>query len=156
MSDSSRRAALAATSASSQGSSLVEAIEDLVVAARQLPGISALSLSASIAIRTCLGAGRARQAELAQRLRVSRAGASQLLDRLEAGGLLTRRRLSGEGVSVEVTSRGAALYDTTHRARAAAVDDALAALSPRDRAALYAAAPAIARLAGLLGGRSSR
>jgi DNA-binding MarR family transcriptional regulator len=70
---------------------------------------------------------------------------SRVVNGLEAGGFVSRRELEGDRrvTLVEATALGRALHDRNRNETSAVLEGALAALSPRDRAALIEALPAL-------------
>jgi MarR family transcriptional regulator, negative regulator of the multidrug operon emrRAB len=73
--------------------------------------------------------------DLRRTLDLTHSGAVRLVDRLEADELV-RRRQHGRSVSLELTPRGRRVHAELEQARLAAVEDALAALTPEARAQL--------------------
>jgi MarR family transcriptional regulator, organic hydroperoxide resistance regulator len=76
--------------------------------------------------------------ELAQRLHVSTPTVVKSVARMEAAGLLTRRRDQADRrlVRVHLTERGRAVQEPVEAARAALTERALALLTPAEREAL--------------------
>ena len=75
------------------------------------------------------------QQELADALLVTKGNVCQILDRMEANGLLARRQ-DGRTKRLFLTDRGRALYDEVVPAHEGLVADKLAALSPGEQVQL--------------------
>ncbi len=144
---------------------MVEAEEDLITLAdalrpallrasrllrreAQMAGVSALDAQLLGAIVKHPGVGGGTLAEMEQ---MSAPAMSAHLKRLEAAGWVARLPPSAEDrrrVGLEVTAAGMAAVDAIRRRRNVWLTARLAALSPRERRALAAAAEPLRRLAG--------
>jgi DNA-binding MarR family transcriptional regulator len=92
-------------------------------------------------------------AEAARELRLAPNTVSTIVGKLAADGLITRGRSSSDGRTVRLTATDQARQrlDRWRDLRAELAAQALAGLSPEDRAALGAAIPALMRLAERMG-----
>ncbi|HYK71164.1 MAG TPA: MarR family transcriptional regulator [Streptosporangiaceae bacterium] len=108
-----------------------------------------LSLTAAATLTTLERSGPRRLTELAADEGVTQPAMTQLVGRLEAGGLVERSADPGDGrvVRVRLTDAGRELIARRRAARAERLSGLLAALSPADQEALAAALPAINALA---------
>jgi MarR family 2-MHQ and catechol resistance regulon transcriptional repressor len=78
------------------------------------------------------------QSELAQALLVTKGNVCQLLDRMEARGLIERRPvLAGRGNQIYLTARGRCLHDAVVPSQEAFVANQFAALSAAEREQLH-------------------
>jgi DNA-binding MarR family transcriptional regulator len=114
----------------------------------QKAGVSALDAQLLGSIFKHPGVGGGKLAEMEQ---MSAPAMSAHLKRLEAAGWIARLPPSAEDrrrVGLEVTAAGLAAVDAIRRRRNAWLAARLAALSPRERRALAAAAEPLRRLAG--------
>jgi DNA-binding MarR family transcriptional regulator len=108
-----------------------------------------LSLTAAATLTTLERSGPCRLTALAAAEGVTQPAMTQLIDRLEAGGLVERSADPDDGrvVRVQLTAAGRDLVARRRAARAERLSGLLAALSPADQEALAAALPAINALA---------
>ena len=108
-----------------------------------------LSLTAAATLTTLERSGPRRLTELAADEGVTQPAMTQLVGRLEAGGLVERRAdpVDGRVVHVQLTDAGRDLVARRRAARAERLSGLLATLSAADQAALAAALPAINALA---------
>jgi DNA-binding MarR family transcriptional regulator len=108
-----------------------------------------LSLTAAATLTTLERSGPRRLTELAANEGVSQPAMTQLVGRLEAGGLVERCADPEDGrvVRVQLTDPGRQLIARRRAERAERLSGLLAALSPADQEALAAALPAINTLA---------
>jgi DNA-binding MarR family transcriptional regulator len=125
LSDTSRLANLLAAAA--------RLVDDAVEA--RLAGELELTASAPAALVTLANHPGQPVDDLRRTLHLTHSGAVRLVDRLEADGLV-RRRPDGRSVRVELTARGRRRHAAVQRARLAAVEEALDALTPAARAQL--------------------
>jgi len=125
-----RRVARQALRLSAYAEALPPARSELLRLANRRPGISV--------------------AEAAQELRLAPNSVSTMVSKLAEDGLLSRDRAAADGRSVllTVTDKGAARITQWRDIRAELAGRALERLGAADRAALQAAVPALARLAG--------
>jgi DNA-binding MarR family transcriptional regulator len=135
--------------AESHGSQLLPVLGQLVRFLRQLDSPdnpSAVSLSV---LRRLDGGGPGRVTDLARLERASQPGMTQLVGRMEKGGLVRRAPdpADGRGVLVEITSEGRAVIARTHAHYVATLDGLFAGLDRADVAAIVGALPALGRLA---------
>ncbi len=88
--------------------------------------------------------------DVAEHLGINQSNASRHCDRLEALGLLARRRSRSDGrvVRVGLTEAGRGLVDAVTRQRRADVRRVLAAMTPEEAAGAVAALRAFSRAAG--------
>jgi DNA-binding MarR family transcriptional regulator len=101
----------------------------------RLAGELGLAASAPAALVTLANHPGQTVDDLRRTLRLTHSGAVRLVDRLEADGLV-RRRPHGRSVSLELTARGRRRHAGVERARLAAVEETLAALTPEARSRL--------------------
>jgi DNA-binding MarR family transcriptional regulator len=109
-----------------------------------------LSLTAAATLGTLERSGPRRLTELAADEGVTQPAMTQLVGRLEAGGLVERCADPDDGrvVRVQISEAGRDLVARRRAARAERLSGLLAALSPADQEALAAALPAINALTG--------
>jgi DNA-binding MarR family transcriptional regulator len=110
-----------------------------------------LSLTAAATLATLERSGPTRLTALAASEGVSQPAMTQLVARLEEGGLVSRDAdpADGRAVHVQLTNAGRALVSRRRAIRADRLSGLLARLSPADQEALAAALPAIAALTAL-------
>jgi DNA-binding MarR family transcriptional regulator len=108
-----------------------------------------LSLTAAATLTTLERSGPCRLTALAAAEGVTQPAMTQLVGRLEAGGLVERCADPDDGrvVRVQLTEEGRDLVARRRAARAERLSGLLAALAPADQEALAAAMPAINALA---------
>jgi DNA-binding MarR family transcriptional regulator len=108
-----------------------------------------LSLTAAATLTTLERSGPCRLTALAAAEGVTQPAMTQLVGRLEAGGLVERCADPDDGrvVRVQLTDEGRDLVARRRAARAERLSGLLAALAPADQEALAAAMPAINALA---------
>jgi DNA-binding MarR family transcriptional regulator len=132
---------------------IAEAIEALMTWARRRRTISALSATALTTLDRLAYGGPQRVSELAQSEQVTQPGMTSLINRLVEDGLARRADDPSDrrATLVSVTDLGRARVQAHRDGRAAAIEPALAALEPSQRAALAAAVPTLHQLVqGLL------
>ncbi len=130
---------------------LAAVFERLLPLMRQISTAGDLSMPAASVLARLVREGPGRLTELAVQQGVSQPAMTQLVSRLERGGLV-RRTIGTDDrrvVVVEVTSAGRKLADLRRAQRAAVLGDLLDRLNSADRAAIGAALPALTRLACL-------
>jgi DNA-binding MarR family transcriptional regulator len=108
-------------------------VDDAVEA--RLAGDLSLAASAPAALVSIANHPGQSVDDLRRALDLTHSGAVRLVDRLEADGLV-RRQPQGRSVSLELTARGRRRHARLETARLAAVEDALAPLTPDARARL--------------------
>jgi DNA-binding MarR family transcriptional regulator len=110
-------------------------------------GITGGQASLLWAIRTHAGVG---VRELAELEGVSAPAMTAYVDRLEAAGLVARRRSESDRrrVELDLTEQGARVLRSARRRRTAWLADRLRRLEPGELAAVEAALPALRRLVG--------
>ncbi|KQS68448.1 MarR family transcriptional regulator [Modestobacter sp. Leaf380] len=131
---------------------LAAQLDDVVVGLRQLTSTrTELSLTAAATLATLQRSGPARLTELAVTEGVSQPSMTALIARLTGQGLVARAGdpTDGRVVVLSLTEAGAELLDRRRTERAARLAGPLADLTDDDVAALAAALPALARLAGV-------
>jgi DNA-binding MarR family transcriptional regulator len=108
------------------------------------------SLTAASTLRRLEQSGPHRLCDLAVAEGVTQPAMTQLVSRLERGGLATRGGDPADGrvVVVRITAAGRELLRRRRAARADRLSGLLADLDPADRAAIVAALPALDRLGG--------
>jgi DNA-binding MarR family transcriptional regulator len=108
------------------------------------------SLTAASTLRRLDQFGDHRLSDLAIAEGVTQPAMTQLVSRLERGGLVARAgdRTDGRVVVVCVTDAGRELVRRRRQVRTARLAELLTDLSPADRAAIIAALPALDRLSG--------
>ena len=141
------------TSTTSPGAELGAALEGLLLWARRLPPPGDVSIPALGLLSRLAAEGSGGVSDLAARERVSQPAMSQMVDRLERGGLVARTPspTDGRAVSVALTDAGAALLAQRRATRAAALDHLLETSPPGDADAIRAALPALVRLVAAAG-----
>jgi DNA-binding MarR family transcriptional regulator len=124
---------------------LAAALERLTRLIRGLSPPSGLSLTAAATLGTLERSGPRRLTLLAAREGVTQPAMTQLVARLQDGGLVERvpDPLDRRVVQVRITAEGRAMLARRRAARAERVADLLTRLSPDDRASLAAALPAM-------------
>ena len=117
---------------------------------RVLP-VDGLSLTAASTLHRLELTGACRLTELAGLEGVTQPAMTQLVSRLERGGLAQRRTDPQDGrvCLVEITDRGREVMRRRREARNLRLNDLLATLDGDDRAAIAAALPALHRLTEL-------
>lgn len=130
------------------GAELGAALEDLLRWARRLPPPGDVSIPALGLLSRLAAEGSGGVSDLAARERVSQPAMSQMVDRLERGGLVARTPspTDGRAVSVALTDAGAALLAQRRATRATALDRLVEAAPQGDADAIRAALPALVRL----------
>ncbi|MDT4997505.1 MAG: hypothetical protein QOD45_1573 [Pseudonocardiales bacterium] len=126
---------------------LAEAVERLTTwSRRQTPMV--VSSTTITTLDTLQRSGPMRISDLARREGVSQPGMTSLVNRLEAAGRAERvtDRTDGRATLVRITDAGRRVLAQRRAARTEVLQDRLRELSPQHRAALLAAAPAIAAL----------
>jgi DNA-binding MarR family transcriptional regulator len=108
------------------------------------------SLTAASTLRRLDLLGDHRLSDLAIAEGVTQPAMTQLVSRMERGGLVARAgdQTDGRVVVVRVTEAGRDLVRRRRHVRTARLADLLTDLSPADRAAIIAALPALDRLSG--------
>ena len=132
---------------------LAAQLDDVVVGLRQLTSTRAdLSLTAAATLATLQRSGPARLTELAVAEGVSQPSMTALIARLAGQGLVDRAAdpTDGRAVVLSLTDAGADLLARRRTERAARLARPLSDLGDDDVAAISAALPALARLAGAL------
>ena len=132
---------------------LAAQLDDVVVGLRQLTSTRAdLSLTAAATLATLQRSGPARLTELAVAEGVSQPSMTALIARLAGQGLVDRAAdpTDGRAVVLSLTDAGADLLARRRTERAARRAGPLSDLGDDDVAAISAALPALARLAGAL------
>jgi len=111
---------------------------------------SGLSPARLSALSVIVHGGPLAMTALARAERVSPATITSTVSGLESAGLVTRRRAGTDArsVTVEATARGREVLTEGRRRRVAVLTEALAALSPADRAALAQGLDALEKLLG--------
>jgi DNA-binding MarR family transcriptional regulator len=142
--------ALADTAA--EAALLAASVEKLFGVLRKLNPRDGLSLTAASTLRRLEHQGAHRLTDLAAAEGVTQPAMTQLVSRLERERLVSRGGDPADGrvVVVSVTAAGRAAGRKRRTGRVRALSVALKGLSPADRAALAAAAPALDRLAELV------
>lgn len=126
---------------------LAEAVERLTTwSRRQTPMV--VSSTTITTLDTLQRSGPMRISDLARREGVSQPGMTSLVNRLEAAGRAERitDRTDGRATLVRITDPGRRVLAQRRAARTEVLQDRLRELSPQHRAALLAAAPAMAAL----------
>jgi DNA-binding MarR family transcriptional regulator len=118
---------------------------------RVLP-VDELSLTAASTLHRLELTGARRLTELAGLEGVTQPAMTQLVSRLERGGLAQRQADPQDGrvVLVEITDRGREVMRRRREARTQRLNDLIATLDADDRAAIAAALPALHRLTELV------
>jgi DNA-binding MarR family transcriptional regulator len=108
-----------------------------------------LSPAASSTLSRLAREGAMRITTLAERESVTQPAMTGLVQRLEAGGLVTRKSDARDGrvALIDITPLGRRTLDQRRAAQDAAIIDRLAELSPDELAALEAALPALSNVA---------
>lgn len=124
-------------------------LERVVGLLRALAQPSGLSMTAVSTMAALEQTGPARLTALANRAGVTQPAMTQLISRLEEGGLVRREADIADGrvVQVAITDEGRAMMARRRAARAERLAVILTQLSPEQRAALAAAVPALDALA---------
>jgi DNA-binding MarR family transcriptional regulator len=124
-------------------------LERVVGLLRALAQPSGLSMTAVSTMAALEQTGPARLTALANRAGVTQPAMTQLISRLEEGGLVRREADIADGrvVQVAITDQGRAMMARRRAARAERLAVILTRLSPEQRAALAAAVPALDALA---------
>ena len=127
------------------------AFEELVRLFRRLSPASGLSLTAASTLHRLAHDGPARLTELATRQGVTQPAMTQLVTRLQDAGFVERRPDSADGrvVRVRITDAGAAELSRRREVRTERLAVLLDRLPADERAALFAALPAIGSLTRL-------
>jgi DNA-binding MarR family transcriptional regulator len=120
-------------------------IERLLSLLRWLTPPDGMSFTAASTLATLDRSGPSRLTQLAVTEGVTQPAMTQLVDRLQDSGLVTRTQDPGDRrvVAVSITDEGSALLAKRRTARAKRLARMLAQLSPEDQAALAAALPAM-------------
>ena len=121
------------------------AIERLFGLLRWLSPPGGLSLTGAATLATLERSGPYRLTALAAREGVTQPAMTQLIARLQDGGLITRAAdpADGRAVEVRITPGGSALLARRRAYRAERLAGLLARLSPQEQASLAAALPAL-------------
>lgn len=129
------------------GAELSLVLERLVRLTRELSS-GELSPTAVAVLGRLDSSGAMRLTELARSTGVTQPSMSQLVDRMQRDGLVTRAVTEGDrrGVLVQLSERGAEVLAQRRAGRAAALDRILDRLDPDDLSAIAAALPALGRL----------
>lgn len=124
-------------------------LERVVSLLRALSQPSGLSMTAVATMAALERNGPVRLTVLATRAGVTQPAMTQLISRLEDGGLVRREADAADGrvVQVTITDEGRATLARRRAVRAERLAAILAQLSPQERAALAAALPALDALA---------
>jgi len=124
-------------------------LERVVGLLRALAQPSGLSMTAVSTMAALEQTGPARLTALANRAGVTQPAMTQLISRLEEGGLVRREADIADGrvVQVAITDEGRVMMARRRAARAERLAVILTQLSPEQRAALAAAVPALDALA---------
>ena len=124
-------------------------LERVVGLLRALAQPSGLSMTAVSTMAALEQTGPARLTALANRAGVTQPAMTQLISRLEEGGLVVREADIADGrvVQVAITDEGRAMMARRRAARAERLAVILTQLPPEQRAALAAAVPALDALA---------
>ncbi|MET4098784.1 DNA-binding MarR family transcriptional regulator [Agrococcus sp. UYP10] len=132
-----------------QAARLATAVDRIVRMHRrtELPG--ALSPARASTLFTLVERGPQRLGELATGERVSQPAMSQIVQALEADGLVERRPdpVDGRASSIAITAAGRALSSERRARRAATIAAVITTLDADDAAAIARALPALERLA---------
>jgi DNA-binding MarR family transcriptional regulator len=119
---------------------------------RHISGVTALSLSASLALGALHREGPARVTTLATVAGISQPAMTELVQRMERQGLVMRVEdpIDGRAALITIADAGRALLDERRRNRHDRLAELLAALTPHDQAtlmlAMYVALPMIREL----------
>ena len=130
---------------------MAAALERLIKLIRSLSPPGDISLTAAATLARLTSDGPMRLTELAAAEHVTQPAMTQLVSRLERGGLAERRGNPDDRrlVMVHVTAAGRKLIAERRAARAERLSALLAQLTPDERTAIAAAVPAINRLVSL-------
>ncbi|GAA0464374.1 MarR family transcriptional regulator [Paractinoplanes deccanensis] len=133
----------------SRGSQLLPVLGQLVRFLRQLEGPDNPSPVALSVLRRLGRDGATRLTDLARLERASQPGMTQLVGRMEKGGLVKRLPdpSDGRGVLVATTAAGRELVERTNAHYVATLDALFEELDPGDSDAIVRALPALTRLA---------
>lgn len=126
---------------------LMAAVEQLVRHVRHSATAGGLSTAASSALARLGREGPLRLTELARAEGVSQPGMTQLIGRLERGGLVARNADStdGRGVLVEITATGLDVFRRRRAERTHALQELIEELTEPEQRAVRLALPALAR-----------
>jgi len=127
------------------------ALEELLRLFRRLNPPSGLSLTAAATLSSLDRGGPARLTELATQQGVSQPAMTQLVTRLQDAGLAERVPDPADGrvVRVHITESGRAELSRRRAVRTGRLDALFSRLTADERAALFAALPAITALTGM-------
>ena len=130
------------------GTELSATLERLLRLIRQVSTVGHVSATAAAVLSRLGFQGPQRVTDLARSEGVSQPAMSQLLNRLEHDGLITRATDAADrrGVLIELSEHGAEVLQARRTQRARLLDAALGRLEPADRSAITTALPALTRL----------
>ncbi|MEQ0558718.1 MarR family transcriptional regulator [Amycolatopsis sp. NEAU-NG30] len=130
---------------------LTAVFEDFTRMVIRLPSAQRWSFTTLSVLHTLAGTGPSRLTDLTASEQVTQSAISQLVTKLERDGLVERRPdpADGRGVLVHITDAGRAVVEGRRAERVARLAELAGRLGPKERAAIAAALPALARMVDL-------
>ncbi|MEV6555805.1 MarR family transcriptional regulator [Nocardia sp. NPDC051756] len=118
----------------------------------RLPSAEKHAFTTLSVLHTLAGHGAMRVSALKVTEQITQPAITQLVSRLERGGLVERRPdpADGRAVLVEITAAGARIVQTRHQERVRRFTELAEALTEAERQAVSAALPALQRMADLM------